>query len=126
MRQEGKLGPIMEGFCVAQERQEGQPMGKKISGHTPGPWTIRPCACGCPNWNVEPILGYRESSVSKPDAHLIAAAPALLAACQEAQEALDVLAEDAEEAGYPERAESATKLAMKLRQVAAAAEGRAG
>ena len=30
MRQEEKLGPIMEGFCVAQERQEGMTMGKKV------------------------------------------------------------------------------------------------
>ena len=54
------------------------------------------------------------------------AAPRLLEACQEAQVALDVLADDIDEAGYPARAENATKLAMKLRQVVAAAEGRTG
>jgi Tfp pilus assembly protein PilW len=39
----------------------------------------------------------------------------LIVLLQEAQEALDVLAQDAEEAGYPVRAESATELAMRIR-----------
>ena len=40
-----------------------------------------------------------------------------LRAIDEAQAALDVLAQDAEEAGYPARAEDAVDLAMRLRTI---------
>lgn len=42
---------------------------------------------------------------------------AVLAALSQAQKAIDVLAQDAEEAGYPARAEEATDLAMRLRAI---------
>jgi len=47
----------------------------------------------------------------------------LIALLQESQEAIDVLAQDAEEAGYNARAESATDLAMRIRSAIAKATG---
>lgn len=61
------------------------------------------------------------SMADKPTAEAVIAE--LLAALEEAQEALDVLADDAMEAGYPSRAENATELAMRARAAIAKAKG---
>ena len=57
------------------------------------------------------------------NAKLIAAAPDMLELLVEAQEALDVLADDAADAGYHARAEGAAELAMRLRTAIAKAKG---
>lgn len=68
-----------------------------------------------------------DETVSEQDlaanAKLIAAAPDMLELLVEAQEALDVLADDAEDAGYHARAEGAAELAMRLRAAIAKAKG---
>ena len=61
-------------------------------------------------------------AVSKPSGNYIDA-PDLLAVLIEAQEAIDVLADDAADAGYHARAESAADLAMRLRAAIAKATG---
>ena len=80
------------------------------SQHTPGPWWFAQvdyegnCVAGAGDHELTVAL-------SRPDARLIAAAPDLLAALVEAQEALDVLADDAAD------------LAMRLRAAIARAKG---
>jgi hypothetical protein len=92
------------------------------SQHTPGPWWF---ALADPEGNCFAGAGDRQLSVaiSRPDARLIAAAPDLLAALVEAQEALDVLADDAADAGLAAKAEAAADLAMRLRTAIAKATG---
>lgn len=58
---------------------------------------------------------------NEANARLIAAAPELLEALKEGHQALDVLADDAEEAGYPARAQEAADLAMRFRTIIAKA-----
>lgn len=98
--------------------------------HTPGPWTLevvrderKAAEKRLAAWGVVHRPGTHSIETNLADARLIAAAPRMLAALRAAQEALDVLAEDAEEAGYPTRADAATKQAMDIRAILRDVEG---
>lgn len=93
---------------------------------TPGPWRLERyensvgeigarvvSADGQTICDNEP---YYPKAVKEHDAAIIAAAPNLLALLKEAQEYLDILADDAREAGYPVRAENAIQLSKRCRE----------
>jgi hypothetical protein len=63
--------------------------------HTPGPWHSRPwfdgkavIVTGPTDGPVDLVIAKVEDKVGSPDANLIAAAPALLAACERAEKFL--------------------------------------
>lgn len=70
------------------------------------------------------LVNHDETDDGLKHARLIAAAPAMLEALQHAQNSLDVLAEDAEEAGYTARALAAAEQAMSIRAIITRATGR--
>lgn len=67
-----------------------------MTEHTPGPWVAICPAEGWDGWWVEAageqhiaeVTGYQSDPVRRANAHLIAAAPDLLAACEAALEAI--------------------------------------
>ena len=89
--------------------------------HTPGPWTYRPCTIGHPNNRRNPIVSSEgnyiarvcsqestlpgmtsrapDAATAEANARLIAAAPALLAACRAALTALQLADQDVYDEG---------------------------
>ncbi len=101
------------------------------SQHTPGPWsrnikpaTKYPTLFAGRNTHIctVSVSGLPPETV-EANMLLIRAAPDMLAALVEAQEALDVLADDAADAGLAAKAEAAADLAMRLRAAIARATG---
>ena len=91
---------------------------------TRGPWAISKHATpehspqygiyaeDASGWDIATVHGENAAA----NAVLIAAAPKLLALLNEAQEYLDILADDAREAGYPVRAENSIQLSKRCRE----------